>query len=131
MVGCLEKVNNRGGSWIFEELGIGGGTFLILCIVGYYLLKWAIRNGLKEAMSNYSQQSKIEPLSTILSGYIGRVCTLKTSLNRALFLNNYGKAKYEVLDVDANWIQIRYEENREFKEMAIRISDITSVSDIN
>lgn len=116
---------------MFEELGISGGTFLILCMVGYYLLKWAIRNALKEAMSNYSQHSKTEPLSSVLSGYIGRVCTLQTSINRCLFLNNYGKVQCEILDVDATWIQIRYEENKEFKEMAIRISDITSVIDIS
>ena len=116
---------------MFEELGISGGTFLIVCIVGYYIVKWAIRNALKEAINNYSQQSKVEPLSTVLSGYIGRVCTLQTSLNRCLFLNNYGKVKCEVLDIDVTWIQIRYEENKEFKEMAIRISDITSVSDLN
>jgi len=43
----VEDVNEY--KQMFEELGISGGTFLILCIVGYYLLKWGIRNALKEA----------------------------------------------------------------------------------
>ncbi len=34
---------------MFKELGISGATFLIIMIVLYFVIKWAVKNGIKDA----------------------------------------------------------------------------------
>lgn len=34
---------------MWNELGISGGTAIIILITLYYVIKWAVRNGIKEA----------------------------------------------------------------------------------
>ena len=34
---------------MFEELGISSGTALIVLLALYFIVKWAVRNGIKEA----------------------------------------------------------------------------------
>ena len=34
---------------MWNELGISGGTAIIILIALYYVIKWAVRNGIKEA----------------------------------------------------------------------------------
>ncbi len=34
---------------MFEELGIGFGTALIVLLALYFVVKWAVKNGIKEA----------------------------------------------------------------------------------
>ena len=34
---------------MFEELGIGFGTTLIVLLALYFVVKWAVKNGIKEA----------------------------------------------------------------------------------
>ena len=34
---------------MFEELGISFGTALIVLLTLYFIVKWAVRNGIKEA----------------------------------------------------------------------------------
>ena len=35
---------------IWRELGISAGTAIIVLIVLYFVIKWAVKNGIKEAM---------------------------------------------------------------------------------
>ena len=34
---------------MWEELGISGGTALIILIALYFIVKWAVKNGIEEA----------------------------------------------------------------------------------
>ncbi len=34
---------------MFEELGISAGTAIIVLIALYFIIKWAVKNGVKEA----------------------------------------------------------------------------------
>lgn len=34
---------------MFQELGISAGTAIIILIVLYFIIKWAVKNGIKEA----------------------------------------------------------------------------------
>lgn len=34
---------------MWNELGISGGTAIVILIALYYVIKWAVRNGIKEA----------------------------------------------------------------------------------
>ena len=38
-----------GGNEMFEELGISFGTALIVLLALYFIIKWAVKNGIKEA----------------------------------------------------------------------------------
>lgn len=34
---------------LWEDLGISGGTAIIVLITLYFIIKWAVKNGIKEA----------------------------------------------------------------------------------
>lgn len=34
---------------MWEELGISSGTFILVLIALYFVIKWAVKNGIKEA----------------------------------------------------------------------------------
>ena len=34
---------------MFQELGISAGTAIIILIALYFIIKWAVKNGIKEA----------------------------------------------------------------------------------
>lgn len=34
---------------MWEELGISGGTAIIILIALYFIIKWAVKNGIKQA----------------------------------------------------------------------------------
>lgn len=36
---------------MWDELGISSGTAIIIMIALYYVIKWAVKNGIKEAYS--------------------------------------------------------------------------------
>ena len=37
---------------MWNELGISGGTAIVILIVLYFVIKWAVKNGIKEAYSD-------------------------------------------------------------------------------
>lgn len=39
---------------MLEELGISGGTAIIVLIALYFIIKWAVKNGIKEAYEEIS-----------------------------------------------------------------------------
>ena len=41
---------------MFEELGISFGTALGVLIALYFIVKWAVKNGIKEAYDKYDNQ---------------------------------------------------------------------------
>ena len=45
----LDKLEFDGGNKMFEELGISFGTALIVLLALYFIVKWAVKNGIKEA----------------------------------------------------------------------------------
>ena len=40
---------NLEGRIMWNELGISGGTAIVILIALYFVIKWAVRNGIKEA----------------------------------------------------------------------------------
>ncbi len=39
---------------MWEELGISGGTAIIVLIAFYFVIKWSVKNGIKEAYRDIS-----------------------------------------------------------------------------
>ena len=37
---------------MWNELGISGGTAIVILIALYFVIKWAVKNGIKEAYSD-------------------------------------------------------------------------------
>ena len=44
---------------MWEELGISGGTAIIILIALYFIVKWAVKNGIKEAYTDISGKSPL------------------------------------------------------------------------
>ena len=48
---------------MFEELGISFGTTLINCLLAlYFIIKWAVKNGIKEAYRDITGKVTIEDI---------------------------------------------------------------------
>lgn len=45
---------------MWEELGISGGTAIIILIALYFVVKWAVKNGVEEACEELGLQSLLE-----------------------------------------------------------------------
>jgi len=42
---------------VWEELGVSGGTALIVLIALYFVIKWAVKNGIKEAHKEMNEDA--------------------------------------------------------------------------
>ncbi len=54
LIGCgisAQFDNSAFEGSIWNELGISGGTAIIILIALYFVIKWAVKNGIKEAYS--------------------------------------------------------------------------------
>lgn len=43
---------------MFKELGISGGTAIIMLIAFYFIIKWAVKNGIKEAHKDINDKNE-------------------------------------------------------------------------
>lgn len=43
---------------MWEELGISGGTAIIVLIALYFVVKWAVKNGVEEAYQDIARKKK-------------------------------------------------------------------------
>ena len=46
---------------MWNELGISGGTAIVILIALYFVIKWAVKNGIKEAYSAINTQIAKRP----------------------------------------------------------------------
>lgn len=51
---------------MLEELGISGGTAIIILIALYFIIKWAVKNGVKEAFEDITGKEIKDDLEEIL-----------------------------------------------------------------
>lgn len=51
---------------MLEELGISGGTAIIVLIALYFIIKWAVKNGIKEAYEEITGKEVKDDLDEIL-----------------------------------------------------------------
>ena len=47
---------------MFQELGISAGSAIIVLIALYFVIKWAVKNGIKEAYKNITGKKLSEDL---------------------------------------------------------------------
>jgi hypothetical protein len=47
---------------MLAELGISGGTAIIVLIVLYFIVKWAVKNGIKEAYEDITGKKPMEDI---------------------------------------------------------------------
>ena len=45
---------------MWNELGLSGGTAIIILIALYFVIKWAVKNGIKEAYSAITGNKSLE-----------------------------------------------------------------------
>ncbi len=51
---------------MWEELGISGGTAIIVLVALYYVVKWAVKNGITEAYEEITGKKVKDDLDEIL-----------------------------------------------------------------
>ena len=49
---------------MWNELGISGGTAIVILIALYFVIKWAVRNGIKEAYRAIKGEKTDEDIQT-------------------------------------------------------------------
>lgn len=47
---------------MLKELGISAGTAIIILIVLYFIIKWAVKNGIKEAYKDITGKETFEEI---------------------------------------------------------------------
>ena len=47
---------------MFQELGISAGTAIIILIASYFIIKWSVKNGIKEAYKDITGKKLTEDL---------------------------------------------------------------------
>ena len=50
---------------MWEELGISGGTAIIILIALYFIIKWGVKNGVREAYEEISKHKRKDLLDEI------------------------------------------------------------------
>lgn len=51
---------------MFEELGISGGTAIIILIALYFIVKWAVKNGIKDAYEDITGKEIREDFDEVM-----------------------------------------------------------------
>ena len=49
---------------MWEELGISGGTAIIILIALYFIIKWAVKNGIKQAFRDITGKETADDIET-------------------------------------------------------------------
>ena len=49
---------------MWEELGISGGTAIIILIALYFIIKWAVKNGIKQAYRDITEKETADDIKT-------------------------------------------------------------------
>ncbi len=57
-------IHKKEGISMWEELGISSGTALLILIVLYFVIKWAVKNGIKEAYRDITTEKNDPELSS-------------------------------------------------------------------
>ena len=47
---------------MWNELGISGGTAIVILIALYFIIKWAVKNGVKEAYKDITGKKPVEDI---------------------------------------------------------------------
>lgn len=47
---------------MWNELGISGGTAIVVLIAFYFVIKWAVKNGIKEAYTDITGKTPMEDI---------------------------------------------------------------------
>lgn len=49
---------------MWEELGISGGTAIIILIALYFIIKWSVKNGIKQAYRDITGKETADDIKT-------------------------------------------------------------------
>lgn len=49
---------------MWEELGISGGTAIIVLTALYFIIKWAVKNGIKQAFRDITGKETADDIET-------------------------------------------------------------------
>ena len=93
---------------MWNELGISGGTAIVILIALYFVIKWAVKNGIKEAYSAITGKKTEEELNVV------KAIVKKRQPKAEIIEANYSK-------VDGTEEDVRNE--KELKELGFELED--------
>ena len=96
---------------MLKELGISGGTFILVCIALYFVIKWAIEAGMKktnklldEIIAN--QTSDGEDSSSLFDERVGELCCIHLKPDSEYYFTMGENFKAKILSSKGGWLDI-------------------------
>ena len=65
---------------MYKRQGISGGTAIVILIALYFVIKWAVKNGIKEAYSAIT--AKHDEVKQAVDKYTTAIDTVQSNINR-------------------------------------------------
>lgn len=124
---------------MLKELGISGGTFILGCIVLYFVIKWAVSSGMSETNKLLkkilsAQSAGGSEVSNMLSGRVGEVCRIHLSTDSEYYFTMGGEFNAKVVSAGAGWVElidIQSKGSEKFSgKVTIHTADITLVEEV-
>lgn len=95
---------------MLKELGIGGGTFILFCIVLYFVVKWAVGAGMSETNNILSEilecKSGNSDGQNAFENMVGKVCTIHLKQNSEYYFTMGENFKAKISDARGGWIEL-------------------------
>ncbi len=63
---------------MWEELGISGGTAITILIALYFVIKWAVKNGIKDAYEDITEKEIKDDIDEIMEKELAEKNSNKT-----------------------------------------------------
>lgn len=96
---------------MLKELGISGGTFILVCIVLYFVVKWAVSSGMSDTnqllKKILSAQSSVDSEAcNMLASRVGEVCNIHLSTDSEYYFTMGSEFKAKVVSTGAGWVEL-------------------------
>lgn len=120
---------------MLKELGISGGTFILVCIVLYFVIKWAVSSGMSET-NELLKKILSAQLPNMLADKVGEICCIHLSADSEYYFTMGSQFKAEVVSTGAGWVELTDIQptgsQKKFSgNVTISTADITLVEDAN
>lgn len=125
---------------MWKELGISSGTFIVVCFVLYFVIKWAVGAGmektnklLKDILA--AQSAGGSELSNTLAGRAGKVCRIHLNTDSEHYFTMGGEFTAKIVSANGGWVDITDIQptgSGNFSgTVSLRITDISYVENVD
>lgn len=95
---------------MLEELGISAGTFILFCIILYFVVKWAVAAGMSDTNKLLTGileiQSGNSNRENSFDNMVGKSCTIHLRENSEYYFTMGKKFNAKISDAKGGWIEL-------------------------